>query len=64
MLAQQYQSGTLGHRQKIRLEASPDFDDLMELRQLDNAGRRPGEFVGTVDEAIDYLRELARMNGG
>ena len=30
---------------------------------LDQAGREPGAVVGTVDEALDYLRELERSNG-
>jgi predicted nucleotidyltransferase len=64
MLAQELKAGTLGHRQRSRLEASPDFEDLMLLRELDDAGRVPGAIVGTVDEAIDYLRELSRDNEG
>jgi hypothetical protein len=36
----------------------------MLLRQLDDAGRVPGAQVGTVDEALDYLKELERTNGG
>ena len=63
MLAQEYQAGTLGQRQKVRLEASEDFEDLLLLRKLDTAGRVPGARVGTVDEALDYLRELAQQNG-
>jgi predicted nucleotidyltransferase len=64
MLAQQLKAGTLGHRQRTRLESSPDFEDLMLLRDLDDAGREQGAIVGTVDEAIDYLRELGRENEG
>jgi HD domain-containing protein len=64
MDAHDYRAGTIGHRLKLRLEASPDFDDLMLLRQLDDAGRVPGAVVGTVDEALDYLKELERSNGG
>jgi len=64
MLAQELKAGTLGHRQRSRLEASPDFEDLMLLRELDDAGRVPGAIVGTVDEAIEYLRELSRANEG
>lgn len=63
MLAQELKAGTLGHRQRTRLEASPDFEDLMLLRELDNAGREQGVTVDTVDEAIDYLRELSEANG-
>src|SRR5437764_596428 len=46
------------------LEASPDFEDLMLLRECDDAGRVPGAVVGTVDEALTYLRELERENEG
>jgi hypothetical protein len=41
---------------------SEDFDDLMLLRQCDDAGRVPGAVVGTVDEALDFLKELERSN--
>lgn len=64
MLALEYKAGTLGHRQRVRLEAADDFDDLMLLRDLDNGGRVPGATVGTVDEALDYLKELERSNRG
>jgi predicted nucleotidyltransferase len=64
MLALEYNAGTLGHRQRVRLESSPDFEDLMLLRELDDAGRVPGAVVGTVDEAIEYLRVLNRSNEG
>jgi hypothetical protein len=63
MDAHLYRTGKLGHSVKRELEASPDFDDLMLLRQLDDAGRVPGAVVGTVDEALDFLKELERSNG-
>jgi hypothetical protein len=63
MHAHDYRAGTLGARLRRLLEASPDFEDLMLLRQLDDAGRVPGAVVGTVDEALDYLKELERQNG-
>src|SRR5262249_33242411 len=63
MDAQACRAGTLGAKRRRELEASPDFDDLMLLRQLDDAGRVPGAVVGTVDEALDYLKELERSNG-
>jgi len=64
MLAQEYRAGTLGHRQRKKLEQSEDFDDLMLLRDLDDRGRVPGATVGTVDEALAFLRELERSNRG
>jgi hypothetical protein len=63
MEAQAYRNGTLGARAKRELQASPDFEDLMLLRELDDKGRVSGAVVGTVDEALEYLRELARSNG-
>ncbi len=63
MHAHELRVGKLGHRLKRELEASPDFEDLMLLRELDDEGRVPGAVVGTVDEALDYLKELERTNG-
>ncbi len=63
MNAHDYRAGKLGHRLKRVLESSPDFEDLMLLRQLDDSGRVPGAPVGTVDEALAYLKELERSNG-
>src|SRR5437762_1685323 len=63
MHAQELRSGKLGARMRRQLEVSPDFEDLMLLRQLDDAGRVPGAVVGTVDEALDFLKELERTNG-
>ncbi len=63
MHAHDYQKGTLPARLRRLLQASPDFEDLMLLRRLDDEGRVPGAVVGTVDEALDYLKELERQNG-
>ena len=63
MNAHLYRSGKLPAKLRRELEASPDFEDLMLLRQCDDAGRVPGAAVGTVDEALDYLKELERSNG-
>src|SRR5262249_48589167 len=60
MDAHEYRAGTLAPKVRRRLEESPDFEDLMLLRRLDDAGRVPGAVVGTVDEALDYLKELER----
>src|SRR5207302_3456806 len=63
MHAHDYQAGTLSAKFRRRLETAPDFDDLLLLRRLDDEGRVPGAVVGTVDEALDYLKELERQNG-
>ncbi len=62
MLALEYKAGTLGHRARKKLEESDEFDDLMLLRELDTKGRVRGARVGTVDEALDFLKELDRQN--
>jgi hypothetical protein len=55
----------LGHRDRplsprVRRahEASDYLEDLQLLRDLDEAGRVPGASVGTIDQALDYLRGL------
>lgn len=50
--------GTIGHRAKLRLEESPDYEDLLLLGEIDRAGRRTGVQVCTVDEALEYVRSL------
>ncbi len=64
MHAHDYRGGKLGARLRRELEASPDFEDLLLLQECDAGGREPGAVVGTVDEALDYLRELERSNEG
>jgi hypothetical protein len=59
-----YKAGTLGARMRNHLQASEHFEDLMLLREFDTAGRVPGAMVGTVDEALEYLKQLARENEG
>ncbi len=59
-----YKAGTLGARMRRHLENSEHFEDLMLLRELDTQGRERGAIVGTVDEALSYLRELERENEG
>jgi hypothetical protein len=51
---------TLPQRLRRELESSEYYEDLRALRALDDAGRVPGVPVGTVDEALDYLRGLER----
>jgi predicted HD phosphohydrolase len=58
MYAQAYEDRTLGHRARLRLQQSEDFDDLLLLRELDQAGRRRGAEVCNVTEALEYLKSL------
>ena len=50
--------GTLGARARRRLAESDDYDDLLLLSELDQAGRRRGAAVCTVDEALEYVRAI------
>jgi hypothetical protein len=63
MHAHAYREGKLGARLRRELEASPDFEELMLLNECDAGGRVPGADVCTLDEALEYLRELERTNG-
>jgi hypothetical protein len=63
MHAHDYRQGKLGARLRRELEASPDFEELMLLNECDVEGRVPGATVCSLDEALDYLRELERGNG-
>jgi hypothetical protein len=62
MHAHDYRAGKLGARLRRELESSPDFEDLMLLHECDVGGRVPGATVCSVDEALDYLRQLERSN--
>ncbi|MGL4554547.1 MAG: tRNA adenylyltransferase [Gemmataceae bacterium] len=63
MDAHAHRDGTLGHRARVRLEASEDFDDLMLLQQCDRAGRECGVPVRSVDEALEFVRRTEEENG-
>jgi len=64
MHAHELRAGKLPSGLRHEIESSPDFEDLMLLRELDDQGRVPGATVGTLDEALDYLKELERSNNG
>lgn len=53
-----YRDRTLDNRTRRELESSEGLDDLLLLRDLDEAGRIPGAVVCSVDEALDYLKGL------
>ncbi|MHB1037187.1 MAG: HD domain-containing protein [Pirellulales bacterium] len=56
-------AGTLGARARHRLEASEDYEALMLLSRCDRGGRLPGVEAPELDEAIEFLRELAKTCG-
>jgi hypothetical protein len=54
---------TIGHRALKRLQESPDYEDLVLLGECDRAGREPAYDAPELDEALDYIRDLARQYG-
>lgn len=63
MEAQQIFDGTLGARARKRLEQDESYDELLLLARCDRAGRQPGATAPELDEALDYLRDLATRFG-
>ncbi|HEX3359145.1 MAG TPA: HD domain-containing protein [Tepidisphaeraceae bacterium] len=55
MDAHALRDGTLGHRARMRLEASRDYEELILLSEIDHAGRQRGVQVCTIDEALKYI---------
>lgn len=63
MFAHQLHEGTLGARTQRRLAENESFEELLLLGKCDRAGRQPGVPAPELEEALDYLRELADMCG-
>jgi hypothetical protein len=63
MEAQQELDGTLGMRARRRLKDSPDYDDLLTLARCDRAGRQIGAQAPELEEALEYIRDLAESFG-
>lgn len=57
MEAHQYRANTLGARAKRRFEQLPDFEDLLLLSELDQAGRRRGVAVCSLEDALNWLAD-------
>lgn len=55
--------GTIGMRARRRLEESEDYEELQLLSKCDRGGRVRGAQVPDVEDALDYIRELARTCG-
>ena len=49
---------SLTPRLKREIEASEYYEDLKLLRDLDDAGRVPGQVVESIDEVLAYLKGL------
>ena len=62
MEAHQFRNKTLGFRARQQLAQEENFEDLLLLSECDKGGRKPGAWVGTVDEALEYIRSLSEEN--
>lgn len=63
MDAHRLHDGTIGVRARRRLKEHEDYDSLLILGRCDREGRVPGVPVPTLDEALDAIREVARLCG-
>jgi hypothetical protein len=61
--ANMLRDGALGARSSRRLRESESFEELMLLSKCDREGRVAGVAVPDVDEALEYVRELAESCG-
>ena len=55
--------GTLGARARRRLAESEDFETLKLLARCDRGGRQRGVDAPDLDEALEFLRDLAATCG-
>lgn len=55
---------TIGARAHRRLKENESYDELVLLGKCDRGGRVAGAAAPDLDEALEYLRELAQMCGG
>jgi hypothetical protein len=58
MEGHEYRARTLGERARRRLEESEWIEDLVLLSELDEQGRKGRVVVPTVEEAVEFVREL------
>jgi hypothetical protein len=63
MEAHALRDGSLGVRARRRLQESEDFEELQLLARCDRGGREAGVEAPELEEALDYLRELAESCG-
>lgn len=61
--AQKFLDGSLGARARKRLQRHEDYDSLLLLARADRDGRVPGGNAPPLDDALEYIREVARMCG-
>ncbi len=55
--------GTIGARSRKRLALHESYEELLALGRCDRGGRQKGVEAPELEEALEYLRELARTCG-
>ncbi|MDG2207434.1 MAG: HD domain-containing protein [Pirellulales bacterium] len=55
----QYLDGTLGMRARRRLEADPNFEELLLLAECDKRGRQRGVAVPEIEDALAEIRAMS-----
>ena len=48
-------------RARRRLEAHPDFEDLLLLVECDRRGRKRGVMVPDVEQALEQIHDLSEI---
>jgi len=64
MLGHEILEHTIGARAHRRLRRSENYDELVLLSHCDQAGRQPGADAPELEDAIDFMRDLAVTFGG
>lgn len=62
MEAHKLNDHSIGARARKRLQANESYQELVLLGECDRAGRKQGVETTELEEALDYLRELAAEN--
>ena len=60
MLAHQIHDHSIGARRHRRLRENENYSDLLLLGECDRAGRQVGVMTTSLDDALDYLREIGQ----
>jgi predicted HD phosphohydrolase/predicted nucleotidyltransferase len=55
--------GSIGARARRRLRETENYEELLLLSRCDRAGRQPGIPAPELDEALQYVRDLAQTFG-
>jgi predicted HD phosphohydrolase len=63
MLAHKIHDRTIGARARKRLEQNENFHDLILLGECDRGGRQVGVQTTSLEDALEYIREISDSYG-